>query len=205
METGSDRRTIPMIYINQLERAHIHFEHNLDNGGAGDHSNIASSGCGPCSLCMVINNMTMETPSLEDCIQMVYEADANREPGTDMRRLGPLAAERYNLDYRETDSIGELIAHLQNGGMAIANVGGDRDGHIGVFSHGGHYIAVTAFVNGEMCILDPSWKEGKFSEEGRQGLVREMLPYLYCAPEVLMRDTENRTPGYYLFSRKCGQ
>lgn len=191
-----------MIYINQLERREIPFEHNLDNGGAGEHANVADAGCGPCSVCMVINNMTMDTPSLEEIIGLVYESKANREPGTDMKLLGPLAAERFNLDYKETDSVGELIAHLQNCGMAVANVGGDREGHVGVFSHGGHYIAVIAFVNGELCILDPSWKEGKFSEDGRKGLVRENYPYLYCAPEVLVRDTENRTPGYYLFSRK---
>ncbi len=191
-----------MIYINQLERKEIPFEHDLDNGGAGEYSNVAAAGCGPCSVCMVINNMTMDTPSLEEIINLVYEAKANREPGTDMKLLAPLVAERFNLDYKSTDNIGELIAHLQNGGMAVANVGGDREGHIGVFSHGGHYIAVIGFVNGELCILDPSYKTDKFNEDGRRGLIREIPPYLYCAPEVLVRDTENRTPGYYLFSRK---
>ncbi len=191
-----------MIYINQLERNEIPFEHDLDNGGAGEYSNVAAAGCGPCSVCMVINNMTMDTPSLEEIINLVYEAKANREPGTDMKLLAPLVAERFNLDYKSTDNVGELITHLQNGGMAVANVGGDREGHIGVFSHGGHYIAVIGFVNGELCILDPSYKTDKFNEDGRRGLIREIPPYLYCAPEVLVRDTENRTPGYYLFSRK---
>lgn len=191
-----------MIYINQLERKEIPFEHDLDNGGAGEYSNVAAAGCGPCSVCMVINNMTFDTPSLEEIIHLVYEAKANREPGTDMKLLAPLVAERFNLDYKSTDNVGELITHLQNGGMAVANVGGDREGHIGVFSHGGHYIAVIGFVNGELCILDPSYKTDKFNEDGRRGLVREIPPYLYCAPEVLVRDTENRTPGYYLFSRK---
>ncbi len=191
-----------MIYINQLERKEIPFEHDLDNGGAGEYSNVAAAGCGPCSVCMVINNMTMDTPSLEEIINLVYEAKANREPGTDMKLLAPLVAERFNLDYKSTDNVGELITHLQNGGMAVANVGGDREGHIGVFSHGGHYIAVIGFVNGELCILDPSYKTDKFNEDGRRGLIRKIPPYLYCAPEVLVRDTENRTPGYYLFSRK---
>lgn len=191
-----------MIYINQLERKEIPFEHDLDNGGAGEYSNVAAAGCGPCSVCMVINNMTLDTPSLEEIINLVYEAKANREPGTDMKLLAPLVAERFNLDYKSTDNVGELITHLQNGGMAVANVGGDREGHIGVFSHGGHYIAVIGFVNGELCILDPSYKTDKFNEDGRRGLIREIPPYLYCAPEVLVRDTENRTPGYYLFSRK---
>ncbi len=191
-----------MIYINQLERKEIPFEHDLDNGGAGEYSNVAAAGCGPCSVCMVINNMTMDTPSLEEIINLVYEAKANREPGTDMKLLAPLVAERFNLDYKSTDNVGELITHLQNDGMAVANVGGDREGHIGVFSHGGHYIAVIGFVNGELCILDPSYKTDKFNEDGRRGLIREIPPYLYCAPEVLVRDTENRTPGYYLFSRK---
>lgn len=191
-----------MIYINQLERKEIPFEHDLDNGGTGEYSNVAAAGCGPCSVCMVINNMTLDTPSLEEIINLVYEAKANREPGTDMKLLAPLVAERFNLDYKSTDNVGELITHLQNGGMAVANVGGDREGHIGVFSHGGHYIAVIGFVNGELCILDPSYKTDKFNEDGRRGLIREIPPYLYCAPEVLVRDTENRTPGYYLFSRK---
>ena len=193
---------LKLLYINQLERRNIPFEHNLDHGGAGEDSNIADAGCGPCSVCMLINNMTMDKPELQDIIELVYESKANREPGTEMKLLGPLTAERFNLDYKETDSVGELIAHLQNGGMAVVNVGGDREGHTGVFSHGGHFILAVAFVDGEICILDPSWKEGKFDEDGRKGFVREVAPYLYCAPEVLVRDTENRTPGYYLFSRK---
>ena len=53
----------------------------------------------------------------------------------------------------------------------------------------------------EMCILDPSLKEGKFDEEGRKGKVRVGGNFAYCDPQVLARDTDNRDPSYYLFTR----
>ena len=191
-----------MHYLNQLEYPQMEYKHNMDEGGAGEHNTVAAAGCGPCSLCMVVEMLTPYTFTLDECIELSYSVRANRKPGTDLKLLAPAVAEKFGLAYTPSSNVGELIEHLQKGGMAVANSGGDREGYTGVFTHGGHYIAVLSYADGEFCILDPSWKEGKFEEEGRTGKVRVVYPYVYCAPEVLAKDCENRTPSYYLFARK---
>ena len=70
------------------------------------------------------------------------------------------------------------------------------------FTHGGHYILVVSADDNEACILDPSYKEGKYEEPGRDGKARAVDGFVYCSLKVLAEDCANRTPSYYLFSRK---
>lgn len=192
-----------MLYLNQLDYPALHYEHNLDAGGAPpEHSTVAKAGCGLCCCCMMVENLTTSKLPLEECLALSQEAGANRGVGTNLKILGPVVAQRYGLKFSVTDELSVLIDHLQCGGMAVANSGGDREGHTGVFTHGGHYIAVISYDGTNFCILDPSFKEGKFDEEGRQGKVQIHVPFLYCSAEVLQEDCANRSPAYYLFSRE---
>lgn len=50
----------------------------------------------------------------------------------------------------------ELLNHLKNGGEVIANVSGDREGCVGVFTQRGHYILVLAVENNTVCIFGTS-------------------------------------------------
>ena len=192
-----------MLYLNQLDYPNMHYNHNTDAGGAPEeHSNVAKAGCGLCCVCMMVENLTQNHLPLEECLALSEQLGANRKPGTDLKILGKEVAQRCGLAFTTTDDLDILIAHLQKGGMAVANSGGDRDGYKGVFTHGGHYIAVLSYDGQDFCILDPSYKEGKFEEEGRQGKVDiTHAPYLYCAAEVLKTDCANRSPAYYLFDR----
>ena len=191
-----------MIYVNQLQQGDMKYEHNVAHGGAGTHNTVAAAGCGLCSLCMIVDNMTFNHLGLEECLNMSYEFGANKEPGTDLKILGAAVAEKYGLGFSITSDREILRKHLQDGGMAVANSGGDREGYTGVFTHGGHYIVVVSIKGDEVCILDPSTKDSKYDEEGRKGKVREALPFVYCSLDVLAKDCENRNPSYYLFSRK---
>ncbi len=52
-------------------------------------------------------------------------------------------------------------------------------------------------------VLDPSFKEGKYEEEGRKGRVELKNGVIaLCTPETLAEDTANRTPSFYMFWRK---
>ena len=84
----------------------------------------------------------------------------------------------------------------------IINVGGNHDDYIGVYSHVGHYILAIAYDGQELCILDPSYKDGKYEVEGRQGKVRVDYPFTYCDPQCIIDDTQNRETPFYLFWRK---
>lgn len=192
-----------MYYINQLDYEHIPYRHNLDNGGAPpDKSNAAAAGCGPCCLCMMAENLTFCHMELADCIMLSEKCGANRKPGTDIKVLGPVVASMCGLEFETTDDMDVLIRHLRSGGMAIANSGGDREGYTGLFTHGGHYIAVLSADEKDACILDPSYKEGKYEEEGRRGRAEVHSPFVYCSLDTLRKDCENRSPAYYLFKRK---
>ena len=151
---------------------------------------------------MMVDALTLSTYELTDCLKLSNEVGANREIGTSLKILGPVVAEMFNLNYGETSDLNELKAHLAKGGLAIANSGGDREGYTGVFTHGGHYILVVSADDNEACILDPSYKEGKYEEPGRDGKARVVDGFVYCSLKVLAEDCANRTPSYYLFSRK---
>ena len=45
-----------MLYVNQLEYRDIPYQHNMAHGGAPeDRRNVATSGCGLCSACMIVD------------------------------------------------------------------------------------------------------------------------------------------------------
>ena len=192
-----------MIYLNQLEYPEMKYNHNMDEGGAPEGwDNVKAAGCGLCSICMVVDQLTTKALELADCVRISEENGANRKLGTNMQILGPVVAGMYGLNYSNTNDPEAVRACLQNGGRVIANVGGDREGYVGLFSHIGHYIVLVSIDGEEVCVLDPSRKEGKFEEEGREGKVRLGDPFVYCALEHLIKDCDNRDPGFHLFTRK---
>lgn len=194
-----------MKYINQLEHEEIPYPTDIETPNSEfQKGNIKIAGCGLCSLCMVVDHLTLDELPLQDCIDLSCKLGANHGVGTDMRIIGPAVAERYHLGYRETDRIADAEDCLSRGGRVIANVGGDRDdgNYQGVFSHGGHFITLIASNQGEICVLDPSWRSDKFEEPGRPGKVRLDGKLVYCSSDILDRDADNRSPRYYLFWRK---
>lgn len=192
-----------MKYLNQLEYSHILYPTDVDTPDSRFHSlSIKEAGCGLCSLAMMVDRLTTKTISLKKLVSLSIKHKANLHPGTNMKVLGPVIAGLYDLDYSTTNSIKKAMQHLKSGGSVIANVGGDREGYTGVFSHGGHYILLISATKDTICVLDPSLKEGKYDEPGREGKVRLNTPFAYCSPELLEKETDNRNPGFYLFSRK---
>jgi acetyl-CoA C-acetyltransferase len=76
----------------------MRYDHDTKNGPRPlERASIASSGCGICSTCMVVEHITTESFSLEECIQMSYDSGANQNVGTDIHILGPAVAERFGL------------------------------------------------------------------------------------------------------------
>lgn len=193
-----------MLYLNQLEYPDIKYPTNVKEPGCDldVNGNIKDAGCGICSACMMVDRLCTESLNMEECIKMSIDAKANLDPGTEMKFLAPPLAERFNLDLVESDNYHDMIDGLRNGGCAIVNVGGDYDGHHGLFTRSGHFIVAVSYRDGEFLILDPSWSEGKFQEEGRKGQVREEGFLIYAKPEVVDADAANRSPRYYIFTRK---
>jgi len=194
-----------MLYLNQQDYPDIPYPNNIsDPASTGATSgNIAKAGCGLCSMAMVVDHLTMSSLSLEDAVRLSVEVKANEKPGTDMKRFGQAAAERFGLVMSVSDDPEDMIRCLEEGGRAIINVGGDHDDHIGTFSDVGHYVTAIGYQNEEFCILDPAYRTTKYTTEvpDRVDKVREEGIFLYTTAKVLMEDTENRSPRFYLFRR----
>lgn len=177
-------------------------------GGAeqekGKTTTVRSSGCGLCSAIMVADRLLPNCEfGLKEAIDLAYATNANFEVGTNYQVYAPALAEKLGLKLEMTNDIGQLLNCLRTGGAAVLNVGGDYEGHIGVFSHGGHYVtAVGVEADGRVTILDPSYKTDKYNEEGRKGTVELKNQVIaLCDVQTLEKETATRDPGLYLFWR----
>ncbi|HIU43854.1 MAG TPA: hypothetical protein IAB67_06115 [Candidatus Ventrousia excrementavium] len=95
--------------------------------------------------------------------------------------------------------MGVLSRALEQGSIAVANVGGDRTGHKGVFSDSGHYLVVLAEApDGRLVLADPYLYAGKYDKPHRQA-VEVVNSLLYAPPDVVDKDAENRSPRYTVF------
>lgn len=195
-----------MKYVNQLEYSHIPYPTRVkqpEYAPDGMKSSVKSSGCGLCSVCMAVDILTDKTLEIEECVRLSMESVANYARGTDMNILGPVIAEKFDIEYSKTSDLGEAICHLQKGGLIVVHVGVPEGKEIGLFTKGGHYMLLISTDGREFCFLDPSYTEEKFKIPERMGRVNEAnAPYLYA--DVLTVDSECK-PGkvkYHLFARK---
>ena len=191
-----------MVYLNQLEYEHIPYPTRVKQE-VPKNSTVRSSGCGPCCVCMIVDALTTETLSIEECIRISEECVANYSAGTDMNVLGPVIAERYGLEYTKTSELSALIAHLKKGGKAIAHVGVPEGKEIGLFTKGGHYVALMDTDGETVTILDPSYTPQKFHIPEREGRVNDAdAPFIYCDAQILHSETKPNRVKYHLFARK---
>ena len=198
-----------MKYVNQLDYPDWLYVTKTDLEEAlrekGRTTTVASSACGLCSAVMVADRLLVDSGfELKDAIRLSYDVKANFSHGTSYKRFAPAFAEKMGFEWEGTNDPERLRYCLRTGGAAVIHVGGDREGHVGVFSHGGHYAAaISEDRDGRIVILDPSYKEGKYEEEGRKGLVEVKNRVMaICDMQVLIDDTANREPHYHLFWRK---
>lgn len=197
------------LYVNQLEHEDIEYRTDADNPTDEKffkHGNISCAGCGLCSGSMLVSFLTGKRMDLEIFRDLAYRSRANRDIGTDMRIYSDALAGKFNLRTHSTDDMCDLLDCLNSGGAAIINVGGDHDGHVGIFSDVGHYIFAKAYDQntGEIEILDPSNRKDKYNTPGRREYVRVEGISCYANPEAVMLDTQNRSPAYYLFYPASG-
>lgn len=198
-----------MKYLNQYDYAHIpyitRYEMEGEDYEKGRKTTASSSGCGLCSAIMVLDRLVPGVEfSVEEAVALSYACEANHRKGTDYARFAPAFAEKFGLDYEMSNDPERLRFCLRTGGAAVLHSKGDREGYIGVFTHGGHYMAaISEERDGRIVILDPSFKEGKYEEEGRRGLVEVKNGVIaVCDMEVLVKDTEPAPFSFYLFWRK---
>lgn len=195
-----------MHYLNQLNYKHIPyhtFTKMPEKSEADRIRSVSMSGCGLCCVCMTVELLTPMTLMIEDCVKISEECEANHGVGTDMEILGPVIANKYNIDFSMTDELGELVRHLQCGGVAIALVGVPEGKELGLFTKRTHFISLISTDGEDICILDPSYFARKFDIPERAGMLdASHAPYLYCPKATLDAETIPGRTKYYLFKRK---
>jgi len=176
---------------------------NIPYPGPGEpDETVADAGCGPCSCCIVVEALTSNTFTPAEAVELALAVGARDKSGTDISTLAPFVCKKFGLHYELTNDCGHVLQFLQEGrGMAVANVGGNREGYAGIFSEGGHFIVLAAAKGREIEILDPWREEGRFEKPGRQGKVRAESGRFYTDVGVIARECDNRTPAYTLFFR----
>ena len=119
-----------------------------------------------------------------------------------MEKLAPPLCERFGLAFEATDDKEKVLEFLNNNrGMVIANPGGDREGHIGLFTTTGHYIVLAEARQRTVRVLDPNLKPDSFDREGRRGMVFVDGENIYCDIDVVVEDCLNRSPAFFLFRK----
>ena len=192
-----------MKYVNQKKYPDLPYITRADpkdpKHELGKKTTVASAGCALCSSVMVADRLLPDSAfTLEDAIALSYEAGTNMGCGTS-RRYFDVFGEKLGLKYESASTAEEVKHCLQTGGAAMVTVSEVKGEHAGLFTHGGHVMAIVGIEpDGRFVILDPSLVPGKFEEEGRVGKVEiknEVL--ILCAPEVLQEETRARQPGAY--------
>lgn len=193
-----------MKLINQNDYPDVEYLVNLKDDSLDHRSNIKDSGCGICCAMMIVNHYYPEINiTMLEAIKVAYEANATYSQGTNFYRYSTVFCEKYNLKYTNTEDINELINHVNDEKVALVNVGGDHDDHIGVLSHNGHYILVTGYINNKLQILDPGLEPNKYLEKDRIDKVIVDGEYIYIDPKILIDDIQNRLPHpIFLFDKK---
>ena len=199
-----------MKYINQLDYPHWLYVTRTEmedeaEREKGKTTTVRSSACGLCSAVTVAHRLLPNCEfELTDALDLSYKVGANYRKGTSYARFAPAFAEKLGLKLEASRDIEALRRCVRTGGAAVILVRGDRDGQIGLFTHGAHYMSViNEEPDGRFAILDPSLSDKKYKEEGREGKVEVTKHGIVLATaEQLVAEAHDTSMPYYLFWRQ---
>lgn len=185
------------MYYNQRDYPHVPYP-----APGYESATVKSGGCGVCCASMIVESLTDWHVPPEKMAPYCIEIGARVSGGTDMGVLAEGLCRDFGLRCSTTNDKREVLTHLKAGGMAIANVGGDRKNYQGVFSDSGHYLVLCRAFGDQIMIADPYVYAGKYSLPHRKSKVTVQGDFIYASMDTVDRDCENRSPRYYLFGRK---
>lgn len=184
-----------MVYYNQRNYPNVPYP-----AKGYESATIKTSGCGVCCASMVVENLTDKKLPPDKCAQYAIQTGARVPGGTNMATLGKAIAKDYGLTMTTTNTSATMLSGLKSGAYVVVNVGGDREGHVGLFSDSGHYIvAVGVASDGRVQVLDPNYYAGKFDKAGRRGKVTVQGNICLVSQADLIADTTVTATKYYIF------
>ena len=162
-----------------------------------EKATVKSGGCGLCAAVNAVGALIGRLVSVRTMRDLAKSCGARVSGGTDMKRLCDQLCRSYGLQCIQTNSLTDLMAHLEQGGVAICNTAGR-----GMFSTGGHYVTALGLLDGKLCLADPGLYAGKYSTSRRKKAVTVSGDLLLTEPQVLDDDCIGRWPRYYLLQRR---
>ena len=184
-----------MIYYNQRNYSNVPYP-----AKGYENATIKTSGCGVCCASMVIENLTSSKLPPDKCASYAINIGARVPGGTDMVTLGKAISKDYGLTMTTTNDLATMVNALKSGAYAVVNVGGDRSGHVGLFSDSGHFVVAAGLASdGRVQVLDPNYYSGKFNKTGRKGKVEVQGNICLVSQANLHADTTVIATKYYIF------
>lgn len=188
-------------FVSQLDYPDIPYYTALDVGGLPEDKNtFAVSGCGICCLIMAVESLCGDRITPEEGVALSEKYRANRHPGTDLDILFKNVLPQYGLEFQTTNDVNILKEWIEDGGVAVANTGGDRDGYKCPFSPRGHYIFLFGADEDQVFVYDTVRKPGKYEDID--------CPEITIAGESLIVDfdfldraCDNKNPRYCLIKK----
>ena len=136
----------------------------------GSYGTIASHGCGPTSLAIVISSFKDEPHDPVEITNYVCETGGCTDGGTAWSQMES-TPKHYGLKSRQTTSANEVVSALGSGNALVIAIMS-----IGHFTSGGHYIVLTGVTSdGKVTVADPASRER--SKEWDFNLVYEEACY----------------------------
>ena len=182
-----------MIYYNQRNYGDIKYP------AAGyESATVKTSGCGPVSMSMVIENLGAGSFPPEKSVALALSSGARVSGGTDMEKLAKAVCERFAVKYSTTTSGDTAFSKMRyDKAIVICNVKGNVGSYKGLFSDSGHYVVAAGIGEVYVTVLDPYLYPGKFDTAARRGRAVVNGNLVYCTPANLAQDTKK----YYIFER----
>lgn len=152
-----------------------YFQGDYANYAYGATGTIASSGCGPTSMAMVLTYLTGEqiTP-VETAAYSLQHGYRIQGSGT-TAALFPAMAKEYGLNcVAQSPTPQNIIQSLSEGKIIIAHMGK------GTFTNGGHYIVLKGLdANGRVIVADPASRTRTGQSYDASLISRESIASMY--------------------------
>lgn len=137
---------------------------------------IGTSGCGPTSAAMIVTAIkgSITPPEMAELFVNYGYRSANN--GTYLSAFR-FVADTFNIEYQETCKLDTAVELLKNNNYLVVSVNN------GLFTTGGHLMAIVGIDGNMLKIYDPYLYAGKFETATRRGKVRVEGNTVWCSVE----------------------
>ena len=155
---------------------------------------IKSSGCGVCSACMVISNLTNNIVEPPEMARYAVENGFRIDGVGTAHSLYPALAKKYNLKCSQTSDIYKAVECVRNGGMVVCSTNGGTNK---LFSTGGHLFVMSDCIGNDCEFFDPDNYFGKYKTQYRKERCYEINDKIYSN----INEAKKHIAVYYCFEK----